>query len=1347
MSQATLPDSPYLNSNLFSGYYLDERVYALDEWDCDDEAAEALQKITELWGEERALVESYKEDPLLDSWIDPVLEILGFDTISEQTLPAGGGFVDRLLYDSPDARRAAAERKLHDDDAGMFNRACALLEAKQWNADFTAHFSEQRSYRDASHQVKYYLERTPGEVTWGILTNGRKWRLYGTKDYETQTYYEVDLPELIESGSVERFKYFFVFFRPEAFLGSPGTTFLDTVWSESETAAQELGEDLQDNVFTALRVLGEGFVEGNDLDIDPDDEEALTELKEQSLVLLYRLMFILYAEARDLINPSDPHAQHEYDENFSLDEIRVEIYETIDAGHSIDEEYSTYSTTLWQRLQDLFGLIDSGNDDLGIPPYNGGLFDDDAHEFLADHSISNRYLAAVIYRLSTTKNGDGEDVLADYADLDTRHLGSIYEGLLEHEFRIAGSDMAAVAEDGGQVWKDAGEVTVADAVETVDRGELYVVNDDGERKATGAYYTPDYVVTYIVEETIDPLIDEIRDDLTSRGLEPGDNEYVVAFYRRVRELKVLDPAMGSGHFLTRATGYLAEQVMEEVRELETATLYNEEHVRREIAKECIYGVDINGMSVELAKLSMWLETLAADQPLAFLDHHLKAGNSLVGSDIEEVLTNGDEGGDDGQLTLTQSFQRTRQQALEHVMDLLQDLLSIDNQTLSDVKAMEETYAEIREDPLFQHLVEMANVHTAERFGLDVPSDASERMAAALRDGDWTEIEGQDWFRSAQAMADEEAFFHWRLEFPGAFYDDDGELKEESGFDAVIGNPPWVDVKGLERPEVLFDLFKSSFNRVNIYSAFFERSAALISTSGRFGFITPNSYMTQSSYKRLRKVLLEQFELKSIVRLPDDVFSEVTMETAVFIAKSQKMQAPHGYTFQSIIYPRDATVSTIPDATAERKLIDISSWIQDDLIFDIFTSAEERAVIERIEESKQTIEDLFETCLGITPYDKHQGHTQEQIENRAFHADKQKNDDYYKLTSGAGIKRYHLSWEGGEWIKYGDWLGAEREKRFFTEPRCVVRQIVSSGGPYGIHAAFTDKTMFHTQVGFVLLPSDGDILKAKNIVGILNSKLITFYHRKKYLDENKDTFQKILIQDTKRFPLPSGFTNERLTNHIDTIEETREKSLKINLDLLDYLGNYAEGPEFGDIGLFQPASSVRDSILNANGSNYDDFGIRDKLGITAVKLRRTGDDITVFLKVRYKPTDTDGLSLDSNGYWYSDYKEAFTLTDLTENEAALIEAFVPVAVDEAGGFANFRKNATKTNSPIDRLKALTLPDPDDVADDLDRYLEAKARADDLDAKIEKTDALIDEIVYHLYGLTDEEIELVEASVAD
>ena len=500
MSQATLSDRPYLNSNLFTSHYLDERLRDRDEWECDDAARETMDALQSLYEDERGLVEAYDEDPLIDTWISEVLDILGFGTQVETTLPDGGGFVDVLLFEDESARRNAASIYFDTEDTtDLFERGVGLVEAKQWDASFQKKFSEQRPYRNASSQIKHYLERTPEAIQWGVLTNGRKWRLYGTKDYEVETFYEVDLPELLDSGDLEAFKYFYVFFRPEAFREVAGTTFLDEVYAESETAAQELGEDLQDNVFTALRVLGRGFIETNGLEIDPDDEEALEELKNQSLVLLYRLMFVLYAEADDLIHPEGAKARADYVENFSLDQLRREIHDEIgEVDVGFEDEFSSHSTNMWHRVSQLFRLIDEGEEDLGIPSYNGGLFDREKHEFLTENQVSDRYLAEVIYRLSTKQNDDGRYVHADYADLETRHLGSVYEGLLEHQFEIAPEQYAAVAEDGAQVWKSADEVTVADAIEVVPEGGLYVVNDQGERKATGAYYTPDYVVTYIV---------------------------------------------------------------------------------------------------------------------------------------------------------------------------------------------------------------------------------------------------------------------------------------------------------------------------------------------------------------------------------------------------------------------------------------------------------------------------------------------------------------------------------------------------------------------------------------------------------------------------------------------------------------------------------------------------------------------------------------------------------------------------------------------------------------------------------------------------------------------------------
>ncbi|MFB6185938.1 MAG: class I SAM-dependent DNA methyltransferase, partial [Halobacteriaceae archaeon] len=211
--------------------------------------------------------------------------------------------------------------------------------------------------------------------------------------------------------------------------------------------------------------------------------------------------------------------------------------------------------------------------------------------------------------------------------------------------------------------------------------------------------------------------------------------------------------------------------------------------------------------------------------------------------------------------------------------------------------------------------------------------------------------------------------------------------------------------------------------------------------------------------------------------------------------------------------------------------------------------------------------------------------------------------------------------------------------------------------------------------------------------------------------------------------------ENVVTKMTNMSESRHA---LNLSLLDYLGNYTEGPTLPDIGLFQPTSS---NILDATTEEYNNLRVGN------VNTEREGNSITVYATARYKPKNEDEYETDRWGYTETEFQEAFTLTDLSEEEAALIEEFVPVAAEEADGFASFRDNATKTNSPTDRLKTITLPDIDDVKDDLRRYLEVKERAKELDENIEKTDRLIDEIVYDLYDLTEEEIKIVESSVQE
>ena len=199
---------------------------------------------------------------------------------------------------------------------------------------------------------------------------------------------------------------------------------------------------------------------------------------------------------------------------------------------------------------------------------------------------------------------------------------------------------------------------------------------------------------------------------------------------------------------------------------------------------------------------------------------------------------------------------------------------------------------------------------------------------------------------------------------------------------------------------------------------------------------------------------------------------------------------------------------------------------------------------------------------------------------------------------------------------------------------------------------------------------------------------------------------------------------------------------LNLSLRDYLGIYDSDSSLAEIGFSQPPESAAESTLRKTTEQHPSL----RMGSTRID-RKSPNTVLVKATARYKPEDEDSHETDRWGYTETEYLSAFRITDLTETEADLIEHFVPVAVDEAGGFANFRETATKTNSLVDRLKAIELPDVDDVADDLENYLETKERAEELDTKIKQTDQLIDEIVYELYGLTEEEIAIVEEATSE
>lgn len=252
--------------------------------------------------------------------------------------------------------------------------------------------------------------------------------------------------------------------------------------------------------------------------------------------LLYRLLFISYAESRKLLDIDNKHYRE-----ISLRKLKEEIASKIDQDETLLSVRSTY----WEGLKDLFRLINDGSEAFGypkdefyIPAYNGGLFDPSKNSFLAEKRIGNSYLAEAIDLLARSRSEKGL-VFVDYSSLDVRHLGSIYEGILEYKLHLAREPMVAVKEKGKEVWLPKREATGKKFSDSVEPGHLYLVTDKGERKATGSYYTPEYIVKYIVKNTLAPLIDPLLEEAI------WSIESREALLKKLLSIKVLDPAMGS----------------------------------------------------------------------------------------------------------------------------------------------------------------------------------------------------------------------------------------------------------------------------------------------------------------------------------------------------------------------------------------------------------------------------------------------------------------------------------------------------------------------------------------------------------------------------------------------------------------------------------------------------------------------------------------------------------------------------------------------------------------------------------------------------------------------------------
>jgi hypothetical protein len=585
----------------------------------------------------------------------------------------------------------------------------------------------------------------------------------------------------------------------------------------------------------------------------------------------------------------------------------------------------------------------------GSSEYRLGVSEDlkeqtfEALRICAEKKLSDWHLARVIDRLGRAKdprNPQAGAFRVDYRDLAIQHLGGIYEGLLELRPRLATERMIVYARRAKGVREEIIKPESDPPPEGYEKTDVayppasvYLITDKGERRAFGSYYTLDHIVAALVRVTLGPLCsaitEQLRREITDcrerqKKVQGAERQALAAsltelernFPERVLRLRVLDPAMGSSHFLLRACQYLAEEIATNPFTAADPEGVGDESAlsywKRRVVESCLYSVDLNPTAVELAKLALWLETVAADRPLTSLDHHLRHGNSLVGAKVARLRAHpGEEHG-----MFEDVFGQELARKLPAFLGPLADVRRSSSENVAGVKQQVASFkAFTRAATPFR---QVADLWCAAAAGAAVtPPQYHAALDEVDRPVRFAKLTEEEWFPKAARKAREEmACFHWELDFPEVFFDDNGPLGRP-GFDAVIGNPPYDVLSERESGRDLSDLrafleaepayVPSRRGKNNLYKVFVCRALDLLADGGRLGFITPMAVLGDDQAADLRREMVRRGSFTAIEAFPqkDDptrrVFPEAKLSTAVFILEKGRVAA-NSQPFRSRVHP-------------------------------------------------------------------------------------------------------------------------------------------------------------------------------------------------------------------------------------------------------------------------------------------------------------------------------------------------------------------------------------------------------------------------------------------------------------
>lgn len=972
----------FLRNNLFTSYTLEVDFPQIYDFEGNkDQAKKALDSIKAIYNKEKFI--SQNEHQFEDDFISEVLEILGWSFIRQEEKIIQGKLEkpDFLLFTNQDSKNTYLQIPKEQRTANN-EHFIVIVESKAYKVEI----DNKKIQANPHFQILRYLSNLKKD--YGILTNGRIWRFYdNSKLSATKIFYEIDLEAILamsnphdestlessrqaESKShilsqLQAFNYFYHIFHAKNFTqDSKDTSTISHILEKNAQSKTNIEDDLQSLIYgingrdSLFEKIGACIYAAN-------AESSLEQVYENALYFIFRLLFIAYFEDKF----DDVLEKHScFKQRISLYALLNEIQNNEIKQAKASPKPTSYTNQAPKhksyigiaRLEEIFRIYNEGNPNYDMPLFNGGLFDSTKTALLATPKIFSdtdliEILETLFYytdSLNTYKR--------DYRTLSVAHLGTIYEGLLSYFFDKADEDIFYLVYAPKIQGKAKGKAKSQDIIEgyfdsydyekiakthTIHRiqnykkGQIYLKNTSNSRKSTASFYTPESITKFLCQEALQESIKTTLND------------------KNILRFKILDNACGSGHFLIESLNAITKIVLESFDAFPSfKTLYEREKdkitqniteyikdyqidesdiIKRLLLKRVIFGVDVNPFSIELSKLSLWIDSFIFGTPLSFLEHHIKCGNALIGTSIADFKQN----------TLAKSkglFLQDLDSKFNALQEVFYKLDSIKDSTEIDIKESKRLY----QDEILPTLTKL-NLYLNYQNTKHFIKDPQERQSLlALQQAGLESLE-QD--KKAKELIESYAktyrFFNYEIEFPeivngGVFV----------GFDIIVGNPPWDKTKFsdsdffpqfisnyrtlskskkeeiktnlLDKPYIkaqyegektfiqsVNDYYKESYplnsgsGDGNLFRFFVEKNLHLLAKNATLNYVLPSALMLEEGSLSLRKEILEHKRLNFFYSFEnrEGIFNDVHRSYKFALMQVQNTQADSTHKIKTMFY--------------------------------------------------------------------------------------------------------------------------------------------------------------------------------------------------------------------------------------------------------------------------------------------------------------------------------------------------------------------------------------------------------------------------------------------------------------